>query len=67
MISPACGLICNFCGKEDYDVDFLLCGPAIYICDECVILCAEILRDLRNERAIKEIREESFMEYYGTD
>lgn len=37
---------CSFCGKSQKDVKKLIAGPAqIYICDECVGLCAEIITD----------------------
>src|SRR5438034_5866452 len=37
---------CSFCGREQEQVNHLIAGPgAVYICDECVDLCREILRD----------------------
>lgn len=36
---------CSFCGKYQKDVDRLIAGPGIYICDECVTLCKNILED----------------------
>lgn len=36
---------CSFCGKTQDEVDRLIAGPGIYICDECVILCKNILED----------------------
>ena len=36
-------LSCSFCGKERKDVNRLVAGPDVYICDECVALCVEIL------------------------
>lgn len=36
---------CSFCGKQQKDVQHLISGPDVYICDECVILCVEILKD----------------------
>ena len=61
------GLLCNFCGKDQEDVDTLICGPAVYICNECVDLCAEIIRDIRSERTIQRTKEMIFSELYGTD
>jgi hypothetical protein len=37
---PCC---CSFCGKDHTDVSKLIAGPGVYICDECVIVCCEIL------------------------
>lgn len=42
---------CNFCGKPQSEVERLIEGPGVYICDECVTLCAEILDDLPREPA----------------
>ena len=36
---------CNFCGKNHKEVKKLIAGPKVYICDECVDLCVEILQD----------------------
>jgi len=36
---------CPFCGKAQNEVRQLIAGPAVYICDECVGICNEILRD----------------------
>ncbi len=38
-------LKCSFCGHSQKQVRKLIAGPAVYICDECVLLCAEILDD----------------------
>lgn len=38
-------LFCSFCGKNQKDVAKLIAGPAVYICDECVRLCNEILSE----------------------
>lgn len=38
--SPCC---CSFCGKPSSEVAKLIAGPGIYICDECVIICGELL------------------------
>ncbi len=38
-------LVCNFCGKTQDDVRKLVAGPGVYICDECVELCNDILTE----------------------
>ncbi len=38
---------CSFCGKTEDQVDYLVKGPAVYICNECVDLCVEIIKDAR--------------------
>jgi hypothetical protein len=38
-------LTCSFCGKAQTQVQKLIAGPGVYICDECIALCNEILLD----------------------
>lgn len=38
-------LHCSFCGKSQHEVKKLIAGPSVYICDECVSLCNEIIRE----------------------
>ncbi|MCX6089391.1 MAG: ATP-dependent Clp protease ATP-binding subunit ClpX [Candidatus Atribacteria bacterium] len=38
-------LKCSFCGKTQSEVNKLIAGPGVYICDECVELCTEIIKD----------------------
>ncbi|MDY6823872.1 MAG: ATP-dependent Clp protease ATP-binding subunit ClpX [Thermodesulfobacteriota bacterium] len=38
-------LICSFCGKTQREVKKLIAGPAVYICDECINLCSEIIEE----------------------
>ena len=38
-------LICTFCGKGQEDVRKLIAGPSVYICDECVDLCNDIIEE----------------------
>ncbi|MCL2155240.1 MAG: ATP-dependent Clp protease ATP-binding subunit ClpX [Leptospirales bacterium] len=40
---PSTSLICSFCGKSQENVKKLVAGPDVYICDECIELCNEIL------------------------
>jgi ATP-dependent Clp protease ATP-binding subunit ClpX len=42
-MSKDSGLHCNFCGKSQKDVKKLIAGPNVYICNECIDLCSEIL------------------------
>jgi len=39
------GLTCSFCGKSQREVKKLIAGPTVYICDECVALCNEIIQE----------------------
>jgi ATP-dependent Clp protease ATP-binding subunit ClpX len=38
-------LYCSFCGKSQHEVRKLIAGPSVFICDECVNLCNDIIRD----------------------
>lgn len=38
-------LYCSFCGKEQREVLMLIAGPTVFVCNECVDLCQEIIRD----------------------
>ncbi len=38
-------LYCSFCGKSQHEVKKLIAGPSVFICDECIILCADIVRE----------------------
>ena len=40
-------LTCSFCGKPQKDVRKLIAGPSVYICDECVELCNDIITEDR--------------------
>lgn len=38
-------LYCSFCGKSQHEVKKLIAGPSVFVCDECIELCNEIIRD----------------------
>lgn len=38
-------LYCSFCGKSQHDVKKLIAGPSVYVCDECVALCNDIISE----------------------
>ncbi len=43
--NPSGDLVCSFCGKSQDEVKKLIAGPSVYICDECVSLCSEIIQE----------------------
>jgi ATP-dependent protease Clp ATPase subunit len=45
MAKPMPNLRCSFCGKPKDKVRKLIAGPGVYICDQCVELCTEILNE----------------------
>ena len=44
-------LYCSFCGKSQHEVKKLIAGPSVFICDECIELCNDIIRDEINADA----------------
>ena len=44
-------LYCSFCGKSQHEVRKLIAGPSVFICDECVELCNDIIREEVSESA----------------
>ncbi|UCE53335.1 MAG: ATP-dependent Clp protease ATP-binding subunit ClpX [Desulfobacterales bacterium] len=44
-------LFCSFCGKNQSEVRKLIAGPAVYICDECIQLCSEIIEEESEKEA----------------
>ena len=42
-------LFCSFCGKNQSEVKKLIAGPSVYICDECVALCNDIIKEDSND------------------
>ena len=47
-------LFCSFCGKNQNEVRKLIAGPSVYICNECVDLCNDIIQEEINESAESE-------------
>jgi len=44
-------LFCSFCKKSQHEIQLLISGPEAYICDECVELCNEIIREKLEEES----------------
>ncbi len=42
-------LYCSFCGKSQHEVKKLIAGPSVFVCDECVTLCNDIMREEAKE------------------
>ncbi len=49
-------LYCTFCGKNQHEVKKLIAGPSVFICDECIDLCNEIIRDEVPDTSAREAR-----------
>jgi ATP-dependent Clp protease ATP-binding subunit ClpX len=46
-------LYCSFCGKSQHEVRKLIAGPTVFICDECVELCMDIIREEQKTNLVK--------------
>ena len=46
-------LYCSFCGKSQHEVRKLIAGPTVFICDECVELCMDIIREETKSAGLK--------------
>ena len=46
-------LYCSFCGKSQHEVRKLIAGPTVFICDECVELCMDIIREENKTQIVK--------------
>jgi len=49
-------LYCSFCGKSQHEVKKLIAGPSVFICDECIDLCNDIIRDELPASTVREGR-----------
>ena len=45
MTAKKSALHCSFCGKGQQEVKKLIAGPSVYICDECIQLCNDIIAE----------------------
>ena len=48
---------CSFCGKTQEEVKKIVAGPGVYICNECIDLCKEIIDEEFYEEAVREFTE----------
>ena len=46
-------LFCSFCGKSQKEVKKLIAGPTVFVCDECVELCMDIIKEDTKNNKIK--------------
>jgi len=46
-------LYCSFCGKSQHEVRKLIAGPSVFVCDECVDLCNDIIREENQEKTVE--------------
>ncbi len=58
---PADQFFCSFCGKNQKEVKKLIAGPSVYICNECIKLCSEIIEDEEKEKSEESEGSKDFM------
>jgi hypothetical protein len=51
--APAKTLYCSFCGKSQHDVRKLIAGPEVFICDECIDLCTDLVEPDEDEELFR--------------
>ncbi|MDH5485070.1 MAG: ATP-dependent Clp protease ATP-binding subunit ClpX [Gammaproteobacteria bacterium] len=50
-------LYCSFCGKSQHEVKKLIAGPSVFVCDECVELCNDIIREEMQEQTASSVEQ----------
>jgi len=58
MKDPDTALYCSFCGKSQHEVRKLIAGTTVFICDECVELCNDIIRTETTKAEVRAIVEQ---------
>ena len=53
---PPQAVICTFCGKSQASIEKLIAGPGVYICNECIDLCVDILNEERDDQDQEPLR-----------
>ena len=59
-------LYCSFCGKSQHDVRALIAGPTVFICDECVAVCDDIIENMKIRSLLKTDEESEQQGYPAT-
>lgn len=59
-------LYCSFCGKSQHEVLKLIAGPTVFICDECVELCSDIVREENRKFGINVVDENDREQFFST-
>lgn len=58
---------CSFCGKDNYEINHLIVGPEISICNECVETCNEIIKEEQENKIRIAQQVLLYKEFWGTD
>ena len=67
MANKDSNLHCSFCGKGQKEVKKLIAGPNVYICDECIQLCNDIIAEEVEKRASSDQQRYACSEGYQED
>ena len=59
-------LYCSFCGKSQHEVRKLIAGPTVFICDECVELCMDIIKEENKSSLIISIHNSTHSSHINT-
>lgn len=46
---------CSFCGKSQHEVRKIVAGPSVFICDECVVMCLDMIEGGQIENTVRRI------------
>lgn len=49
-------ITCSFCGKSHDEVNKIIAGPGVYICDECIEMCSEIIENEQTDELSEEFK-----------
>ena len=49
-------ITCSFCGKSHDEVNKIIAGPGVYICDECIQMCSEIIENEQSDELSEEFK-----------
>lgn len=65
LMKPKQTLYCSFCGKSQHEVQKLIAGPTVFICDECVTLCVEIVNEATKAEADLKLVHDAIEAHWG--
>ena len=48
-------IYCSFCDKSEHEISWMVAGPTVFICDECIDLCHQIIEEKRAKQAPRDV------------
>jgi ATP-dependent Clp protease ATP-binding subunit ClpX len=58
-------IYCSFCGKSQHEVRKLIAGPSVFVCDECITLCNDIMREENQSDQVKADKSQRYLRNFG--